>query len=408
MASSFMLVMCGYFIVLPLRDEVGVAMGNKTLPFLFVMSLVLSFIAAPLCTRVIVSAPNKTRGLQLLYRGLALSICSFFILLYNFPRSPIIEGAFFVWISLLNLISVSAVWARAADVFTSQEARRLYGVVGAGATAGQLIGSFLAGHLSHISTFAVGNSPSLAPLLISAVLFELAGRCLSWSEFIEVVDVPRNNDTPTFFLDSIALILRSKYMLYVSLFMVLNYFVSSVFYFEKSLAASSLTDPSGIAQYFASIQSWSAVFILILQITATGTLVLKLGVSKALSVTPFAAGLFMGLIFFLPSPAVVMVAEICRKILTYALGRPTREILFTVMTKEEKYKSKLFIDTVVQKVGDALAAGVFSLVVPYFGFGPRMMALLCIPVCIIWGWLAVRLGQETEALTAINMDKADL
>jgi AAA family ATP:ADP antiporter len=125
-----------------------------------------------------------------------------------------------------------------------------------------------------------------------------------------------------------------------------------------------------------------------------------LGLPLALAALPATAGLLMAGIAARPSPAAVAFGEVLRKVLAYALARPARESLFTVVSREEKYRAKIFMDTVVQRVGDTIAAAAFEALVPSWGFGPSGVAAACVPVCAAWAAVAFRLGQRQQRLAA--------
>ncbi|GAB4816937.1 hypothetical protein N2152v2_003983 [Parachlorella kessleri] len=551
---GFFSVLAGYFLLLPLRDEAGVSLGTANLPKLFAASLVLTLLATPLAAFFLNRHPVKERGLQQLYRFLALVVLVFAALYCvtgaptaardlgstssNTALDPLltpvtaakgskssgaaatghaaaadgvisssrrrrlqqaqqasggrpstgapvppsaaalsrpqqaVRVAFFLAVSLLNLVAVSSWWARAADVFTAEAAARLFGILGAGATLGQLVGSLVAASLAKAPLLRpTPGSPSLLPLLLSAALLATAGQCAvrfrvgsshlpsaraaagptgglaaaapassrsqarggsagpgsSWRANPDTVLVSIDGEaSPTKPLagrlssgkggaargvlwrtalgssvEGFNLIMRSAYLRHLCLFLVLNYIVSSFFYFEKSLVvATAVQDAASRTAWFAAINSASAFCILGLQLLATGPVLRRLGVPRALAVTPGAAGLLMSAVAVNPTPTSVGLAEVLRKVLTYSLARPAREVLFTVVTREEKYKAKIFVDTVVQRCGDAVAAGAFQALDGMLGFGPSGVAIAAVPVCCVWVGVALALGRRQEQLAA--------
>ena len=148
------------------------------------------------------------------------------------------------------------------------------------------------------------------------------------------------------------------------------------------------------------INSASASLILALQLTVTGRAIGRLGVGRALVVLPLSASALLLGVSLRAAPATIALAEVARKVLTYALARPTREVLFTVLTREEKYGAKVFMDTVVQRVGDAAAAALFATAVPALGLGPRPLALCALPFCLAWAGVARGLGARYHASVA--------
>lgn len=141
----------------------------------------------------------------------------------------------------------------------------------------------------------------------------------------------------------------------ICVYVVFNYFVSSFFYFEKTIIVARVPDAGVRTTWFAMINSASASFILVLQLAVTGRVMRALGVPRALLLTPLAAAALMAGVAAAPAPVAIAAAEVTRKVLTYALARPTREVLFTVLSREEKYGAKVFMDTVVQRIGGRAA-----------------------------------------------------
>lgn len=132
----------------------------------------------------------------------------------------------------------------------------------------------------------------------------------------------------------------------------------------------------------------------------TGRAISWMGVGKALLVLPLSASALLLGVSALAVPASIALAEVARKVLTYALARPTREVLFTVLTREQKYGAKVFMDTIVQRVGDAGAAAVFATAVPALGLGPERLALCALPFCLGWSVVAATLGEQYRQAAA--------
>ncbi|XP_050209684.1 uncharacterized protein LOC126660307 isoform X2 [Mercurialis annua] len=410
-SSCFFFILSAYFVVLPLRDEGAISLGLSNLPSLFVGSLALTLIAAPLST-LIFSHPNfsKSKALLLIHRFFSVSLVVFFLLWHSSsggiaslktkhtlsistelkedvkvdvsqtgsPTSPdnwdnhgwyyiSVRIGLFLWVALLNLITISSTWARVIDVMDSESGLRLFGFIGAGATLGQLFGSLFATGMAWLGPFL---------LLIAALLMELAARASKGimkdiSELPEELSPIRKTDldgknksneqteapssvlspkSPTSqvkphfsaILDGFRLILSSTYLLNVSLFLWLSAVVSSFFYFQKvTVIAMTVTSSLGRRRLFAQINSFIAVFILAGQLTLTGHILTIAGVTIAICSTPAVSFLNLIAVAVWPTWVAVAVCETLRKVVTYVVTRPGRELLFTVVSQEEKYKAKV-------------------------------------------------------------------
>uniref|UniRef100_A0A0D3EHM6 ADP,ATP carrier protein n=1 Tax=Brassica oleracea var. oleracea TaxID=109376 RepID=A0A0D3EHM6_BRAOL len=503
-SSCFFFILSAYFVVLPLRDEGAISLGLSKLPVLFVGSLFLTLIAAPVST-LIFSLPNlsKSKALVIIHRFFSLSLVLCFLLWRASPtesnskdasdltKDPKVgvDGAnpasgwdshgwfyisvrvgFFLWVALLNLVAISSTWARIIDVMDSESGARLFGFVGAGATLGQLFGSVFAaatawmGPCRHHASFTVQVSSeryfssafvvslnailislrkvyliSMADLLLfAALLMEFAAQSSKGitkdtspsSEELSPLRLakPRRTDsersqeasspkvtTPKSpisttrpqlwaILDGMRLILASPYLLLVSLFLWLGAVISSFFYFQKvNVIATTIKSSIGRRRLFAQINSFVAVFILIGQLTLTGRILTIAGVTVAISASPLVALGNLVSIAIWPTWVAVAVSETLRKVTTYVVTRPGRELLFTVVSQDEKYKAKVCIDVIVQRLGDAAAAGLFEVLTIALGGQTSTASLYALPVCLIWIVTAYFLGRRQEQLAKLQV-----
>ncbi|KAL0303958.1 UNVERIFIED_CONTAM: hypothetical protein Sradi_6263900 [Sesamum radiatum] len=465
--SSFFFILSAYFVVLPLRDEGAISLGLGKLPGLFVGSLLLTLVAAPVST-LIFSLPNLSKGkaLVLIHRFFSLSLVIFFFLwLFSTPGSSpvnikemlpvnstikeelkvavnqttpansdvwenhgwfyiVVRVAMFLWVALLNLITISSTWARVIDVMDSESGSRLFGFVGAGATLGQLFGSLFATGMAWLGPYlllfaalllefaaqsskGIKNDISQRPEELTPIRKADTGNINKTNEQSELAQraaSPRTSSSmekPQMWaiLEGLQLILSSTYLLQVALFLWLSAVVSSFFYFQKvTVIASTVASPVGRRRLFAEINSFIAVFILGGQLTLTGRILTTAGVTIAICSAPFFGFINLIALAALPSWSTVAITETLRKVVMYVVARPGRELLFTVVTKDEKYKAKVCLDVIVQRLGDATAAGMYKLLFSTLNGNVSDVPLYALPVCFLWIVTAFNLGRRQTQL----------
>ncbi|XP_020224333.1 uncharacterized protein LOC109806358 isoform X1 [Cajanus cajan] len=331
----------------------------------------------------------------------------------------------FLWVALLNLITISSTWARVIDVMDTESGSRLFGFIGAGATLGQLFGSLFAIGMAFVGPFL---------LLFAALLMELAAQTSRGINFgsshVEEQSSPirksdSNHDNVTdgtqkiehtvrgspksstlvklpiwSIFEGLWLILSSTYMLHLSLFIWLSAVVSSFFYFQKvSVIATTVTNSLGRRKLFAQINSFIAVFILVGQLFLTGRILTVAGVTTAICSAPFVGLLNLAALAVWPNWVVVSICETLRKVVTYVVTRPGRELLFTVVSEDEKYKAKVCIDVLVQRLGDAAAAVMYKMLFGTVNGNPSTVSLHGLPVCFFWIVTAFFLGRRQVQLS---------
>jgi AAA family ATP:ADP antiporter len=397
-ALYLFLVMGSNFILRPIRDQMGVAGGVDNLAWLFSGTLVAMLLISPLFSLLVSRLPRK-RFVAWSYRALMLCLLGFYVALVTLPASDQVwvGRAFFVWVSVFNLFAVSLFWAVMADVYRNESSRRLYGVIAAGGTLGALLGGIVTSTL--VETF--GTPAPL--LLISLVMLELALWCMFAIHRRVVQGTPEARQDGDAVIggsaiDGFKLALRSPYLLGVCGYMLLYTIGSTFLYFlQAQIVDATIDGRAAQTAYFANVDIWVNSLTLVLQLFLTGRLMAKLGVGLTLAALPLVSIIgFLGL-GLVPVMAALVVFTVARRVTNFALSRPARETLFVPLARDEKYKAKNFIDTVVYRIGDQLGAW-SSAALTWIGLGITGIAYTAAPLAAVWLLLALWLGRRYRAL----------
>lgn len=389
-----------YYVLRPIRDEMGVAGGVRNLPWLFTGTLAAMLVMSPLFAYA-VRRFSRDRFIAFCYRFFTANLIVFAVLLATTePQDQVWIGrAFFVWVSVFNLFVVSVFWSFIVDVFDAEQGKRLFGIIAAGATLGGLIGSALTSGLIE----EIGRT---GLLVISMVLLEVAVfAARSLSRVSETFHKPIKADDPGKPLGGgvfagMAHTFRSPYLLGLGLFILLYSVTSTFLYFQQaSIAEANFTDRAARTAFFAGIDLWVNGITLILQLFVTGWLMSWLGVLVALCTLPVVSILGFGALAAYPSVAVFVAAQVVRRVSNFAFARPTREVLFTSSAREDRYKAKNFIDTVIYRGGDQVGSWSYGGLMG-LGFSITQISVIAVPLSLVWLVLSIFLARTHERAEA--------
>ena len=389
-------VLSSYYIMRPIRDEMGIAGGVNNLQWLFTGTL-FGMVALNLPFAWLVKTLPRRRFIPLTYRFFALNILLFAAALWLAgPAATVWVGrVFFIWVSVYNLFVVSIFWQLNVDLFSPEQGKRLFGFVAAGATIGAIAGSAMTASLAHFV------SP-IVLLIGAAVLLEVAvfavGRLFRLSPALSRSG-GENAERPIggSIIAGITHALRSPYLVNVSLFILLFAISSTILYFQQAgIIAHSFTERGAQTAFFATVDLAVNTLTLFVQLFLTGRILVWLGVALALAFLPGLTMLGFGALVFVPTLPAIALFQVLRRAGDYAIARPTREVLFTVVPREDRYKAKSFIDTFVYRLGDQLGAwGVAGM--RTLGADAGHLALAAIPLAFLWLLNALWLGRRQEA-----------
>ena len=397
----FFSVLSAYYVIRPIRDEMGVAGGVSNLPWLFTGTLVGMMLANPPFAALVARLP-RVRFVALAYRFFAANLVLFFLLLQVTAGAQNIwvGRVFYIWSAVFNLFVVSVFWSFMTDVFTRRQGLRLFGFVSAGGTLGGIAGSALT------ATLAEQIGPAYL-LLVSVTLLEVAvfsvGRLSRLSESLRTKrGLPDEHDQEAVIgggiWSGISHACSSGYLLNIIVYMLLFTVLSTFLYFQQaSLVEQTMTDRAARTAFFARVDLLVNALTLGAQIFLTGRVLRRLGVALTLTVIPAMSAIGFLSLGMLPILAAVVVFQALRRAGNYAIAQPARQVLFTVLSREDRYKAKNFIDTFVYRAGDQVGAWSYALM-GVFSLGVAGTAFVAVPISIVWLLNGLWLGRKQERL----------
>jgi len=394
-------VFVAYYILRPIRDEMGVAGGVENLQWLFTGTLLGMIAVNPPFAALVAKLP-RVKFIAIAYRFFAVNLLIFVVLLQmaSAEQSVWIGRGFFIWASVFNLFVVSVFWALMVDVFDTEQSKRLFGFIAAGATLGGIIGSSLTAALAK-------QLPAPYLLIASAVLLEVAvfcvGRLSRLSSALSQRPAGQSDESPIggSVLSGLSHALKSPYLINVSVFLLLFAITSTFLYFQQAeIARKSFTDRGARTAFFARVDLWVNVLTLGAQLFVTARTIKRIGVALTLAVLPLLSIFGFGTLAWAPTIAALVAFQVIRRAGNFAFARPTREVLFTVVPREDKYKAKSFIDTVVYRLGDQVGAWSYA-GLGALGLAMTGVSIVAVPISILWLVNSLWLGRKQKSLEAV-------
>lgn len=387
----FFCLLCGYYVLRPVRDEMAIQGGVQHIPWMMTGTFVSLLVATPLFG--FLSARYRRQQLvPAVYIFFAAHLLLFFLLMASGIQREWVARSFFVWLSIFNLFVVAVFWSLMVDLFSPEQGSRLFGMVAAGGSAGALVGPLVTG----LSTYVTG----IEHLMIVSMLLLLA--CLVCIQRLD--RWARHRDRPPHATGDrplggsmwagIRLVFVSPYLGGISAYLLLLTTTATFLYMEQArVVASEFASSAERTRLFAGIDLVVNSLTLVTQVFITN----RLGLGLSLLLLPLASLGGFALIGVSQTLALLVGFTIVRRIGEYAISKPAREVLFTVVSREEKYKAKNFIDTAVSRGGDVSGSWLVT-AVKSLGATTAQIAWVLLPVMLLWSWLGWFLARQQRVL----------
>jgi AAA family ATP:ADP antiporter len=362
----------------------------RNLPWMFTATFVTLLVAQPFYGALVAKLP-RARFIPIVYHFFVANLALFWLLLTLQVDTAMVARVFYVWVAVFSLFVIAVFWSFMADLFTPDQGKRLFGFIGAGGTAGALLGPVI----------TIWLSVPLGPvnLLIAAmILIEAAVFCVGRLERAATVQERGRADQRLGgnAFAAVSELIRSPYLLGIAAWITLMSFCATILYFEQiHMVAAEVRGAGAQTRIFALIDLAVNLLTLATQIFATGQLLKRFGTGVTAAALPAIYVVGFLAVFLVPTLAVVLVVQVIQRWMHFAVANPARQVFYTVLEREEKYKAKNLIDVVIYRGSDALYGWVFD-TLQTLGLKLGSIALVAAPVSAVWLILSVALGRAQE------------
>jgi AAA family ATP:ADP antiporter len=392
-AAGYFFLLCGYYMLRPLREALALEVGVQRNSLLFSAVLVCSAVLLPLYWWLVGRTP-RGRLLWWVCTPFVIVFVSLGLGLHWYPRERTLAFVYFVALTSANLYVISVFWSAMADVWRPELAKRFYGYVAAGGSAGAILGPIIVNALVR----EVGPTPLIfvacALIMCTALLVSHARGALRRSAHgHEVPDaaIPVGGRA----LDDLSRLVRSPYLLGIAGIIIAGQTIGAFMYNEQGKYVSQLYSAvADRAALFARLEFAVNCLSLFFQAVVVTWLARRGSLATTLSVMPVLIGASFVMMALFPAGSVLLVTQVLRRAADYGLGKPPREMLFTVLNPESKFKSKSLIDTVLQRGADAAAQWLYVLIA---AIGLVGISWLCAGLCIVLLGATISLGKAFES-----------
>jgi len=347
-----------------------------------------------------VSRAKLKNVIPAMYAFFAFTFVAFYFGISFVADRVIVDKAFYLWVSVFALFNVSVFWTFMSDTFSPGQAKRLFGIIGAGASAGALIGpsipALFAGKLGTDTLMLIASVSLVLVIPMALYLYYLK------SEELGNADLTADTSRAVIggnWWQGFRAFFANPYLLGIGGFILLYVFIGSFVYFEqKNLLAdfsrAERTQILGSIDWLVNVVTFGMAFFL------TGRITTKLGMPVALALMPFLVGAGLLVLAFAPTLTVLLALQVFRRGGNYGLTRPAREMLYTKVSREERFKAKPVVDIVVYRGGDAVSGTLFALLTDGIGLGLAAVAIVGSAIAAVWGSVGIWLGRHFERLHA--------
>ncbi|WP_166849317.1 NTP/NDP exchange transporter [Pseudoteredinibacter isoporae] len=396
-AAFFMalMLMTAYFILRPVRDAMASDWSDSEVSMLWNIQFFLA-VGIVALYGFAVSRMTLRKLAPFIYSFFSLSFVLFYFLTPWFSNPVLLEKGFYLWVTVFSLLNLSVFWSFVSTIFTKDQCMRLFPFIGAGASAGAMLGPTIPLFFSR----AMGLDNLMLVAAITLLLVIPVALYLNRIQAaVDGENQYRQKDGPSViggpWWKGFSDVLSNRYLLGIAVFILLYVFLSSFMYFQQKNILAEFSRPER-TQILGGIDWIVNLMTFVFAFALTNRMVKYLGMGLTLASVPLLLVLGMGILAFAPWVTILLGVQIARRVGNYSITRPAREMLFTEVSQEERFKAKPVIDVVVYRGGDAVSASLFALLSDGMGLGLGAISCIAAGIASVWAALGVRLGRLYE------------
>lgn len=393
-AMVFILMAC-YFILRPVRDAMASDWSDSEVSMLWNLQFFIS-VAIISLYGFIVSRIKFNNVVPIVYSGFSVSFITFYLVMQGLPDPVFIEKSFYIWVSAFSLFNLSVFWSFMSDTFNKEQGKRLFAIIGVGASLGAIVGPMVPALFA--KQLGVDNLMLVAAIgllfVIPIVLYIYRLKTQQLNNIDVTVDLSQHK-LGTAWWSGFKSVITNPYLLGIGAFILFYVFIGSFVYFEQKNILAEYTRTQRI-EILSSMDGIVNLLTFFIAFFITGRVVTKFGMSITLALMPLLLFFGMLVLAFAPMVVVILAIQVVRRVGNYAVTRPAREMLFTQVTADERFKAKPVIDVVVYRGGDAVSGTLFAVLTESFGFALAAVSLVGAVIASAWAWLAIKLGNQYE------------
>lgn len=387
----FYSVLCSYYIVRPLRDEMAISLGADFIQQSFLIVFLVMLAAVPAFGWVVSHTPRRLI-VPAVYGFFILCLAGFWLLHLRGQPGPVEASIFYIWVNIFALFPVSLFWSAMSDAWSTEQAKRLFGVISLGGTAGALSGPLLIQAL--LKTIGAENLFLVAIVFLTfAVTASLGLRRSMGREPGSTAERPEGGNV----LAGAINVWKSPYLFRIAIWIFAANMIGIFFYLEQArILGSLLPDRDARILFLSQMETATSVLTICFEALVTGRLLKWLGAGHTLAIAPTFVAVALTSILLSPSLWVIAGIMVASRAIGYGISNPAIRVLFTVVDPQDKYRAQNFIDTLVHRGGSAASSWIFNDIAKAAGIAAPVIAVAAIPLTLVWTWLSLDLGRRQE------------